>query len=90
MCQRTVVILLVSSLCSIGLALEADEILVIANSDNAESVQIAQYYCQQRQVPAKNILTLQLGAQLRDTISRNDYEKRLAEPIREKLFDLEF
>jgi len=41
-------------------------------------------------VPTKNILTVSLGTELRDTISRNDYEKWLAGPIREKLFSLEF
>jgi len=71
-------------------ALEPNEILVIANSDNTASVRIAQYYSQKRQVPTKNILTLSLGTQLKDTISRNDYDKWLAEPIREKLFSLEF
>lgn len=84
------VIFLLFACCTSGFALEPAEILVIANSDNTASVEIAQYYCQQRQVPTKNILTLPLGAQLRDTISRNDYEKLLAEPIREKLFSLEF
>ena len=82
--------LLVLSLCSIGIALEADEILVIANSDNVVSMQIARYYCQKRKVPTKNILELSLGTELKDTIDRNDYDKLLAEPIREKLFNLEF
>ncbi len=90
MCHRAVIILLVLSLCSIGWALEADEILVIANGDSTASVRIARYYCQKRQVPTKNILTVSLGTELRNTISRNDYEKWLAEPIREKLFSLEF
>ena len=88
--HRAVVILLVLLRCGIGLALEPDEILVIANGDNTASMRIAQYYCRKRQVPTKNILTVSLGTELRDTISRNDYEKWLAEPIREKLFTLEF
>ena len=90
MCHRIVIITLILSRCSAGLALEPDEILVIANADNAASMRIARYYCQKRDVPSKNILTVSLGIKLTDTISRSDYEKRLAEPIRERLFDLEF
>jgi len=71
-----------------GFALEPDEILVIANSDVAASVQIAQYYCAKRKVPKDNILALPLTTS--ETISRDDYEKQLAEPIRKKLSSLEF
>jgi len=71
-------------------ALEPDEILLIANSDNAASMRLARYYCQKRQVPGENILTVSLGAELKDTIGRSDYEKWLAGPIREKLLDLQF
>ncbi len=73
-----------------GYALEPHEILVIANSDVAASVRIAQYYCAKRAVPEMNILALPLGASLSDTITRNNYEKQLAEPIRKKLSSLEF
>ena len=82
--------LFVSICCGAGFALEPDEILIVANSDNAESVRIARYYCQQRKVPAENILTVALGAGLEDKISRNDYERWLAGPIRKKFFSLEF
>jgi len=71
-------------------ALEPNEILIIANGDIAASVQIAQYYCAKRQVPVDNILALPLGASFSDTITRDDYEKKLAEPIRKKLSGLEF
>ena len=87
--QRAVVILLVLLHCGKVPALEPKEILVIANGDNAASVRIARYYCKMRQVPTKNIFTLSLGTELRDTISRDDYDKRLACPIREKLFGLD-
>jgi uncharacterized protein (TIGR03790 family) len=76
--------------CASVFALEPDEILVIANSDIGASVQIAQYYCAKRGVPTDNILALPLGAALNDTITRDDYEKQLAEPIRKKLSGYEF
>jgi uncharacterized protein (TIGR03790 family) len=80
-----VVSLLMFMCCAAAFALEPNEILVIANKDIAASGQIARYYCGKRNVPAKNILSLSLGATLNDTISRDDYEKRLAGPIRKEL-----
>jgi len=68
-----------------ALALEPKQILVIANSDIEQSVQIARYYCKRRKVPEDNILALPLGAELEDKISREAYDKYLAEPIRDKL-----
>jgi uncharacterized protein (TIGR03790 family) len=66
----------------IGLALEPNEILLIANTDQAASMRLARYYCEKRGVPSGNIIPLSLGTQLRDSIGRADYEKRLAGPIR--------
>lgn len=76
--------------CAPAFALEPDEILVIANSDIEASVRLAQYYCTKRTVPAGNILTLPLGSVPRDKISRDDYKKCLAKPIRKKLSTREF
>jgi uncharacterized protein (TIGR03790 family) len=76
--------------CTPLFALKSDEILVIANSDIEASVQLAQYYCEKRGVPADNILALPLGADLNDTIARDNFKKQLAEPIRKKLSDYDF
>ena len=73
-------------LCSIVSALEPDEILIIANENCNESLSIAQYYCEKREVPVDNILTLPLGTESSYTITRANYEKQLAEPIRKMLF----
>ena len=70
------------------LALEPDEILIIANGNRSESLAIAQYYCGRRGVPTDNILTLPLGTKLSYTITRANYEKQLAVPIRERLLSL--
>ena len=67
-------------------ALEPEEVLVIANRDIPTSMKIAQYYCKQRGVPDENILTLSLGAVLKDTISRDDYDEQLAKQIRRHFF----
>jgi len=68
----------------VAFALEPQEILIVANRDAADSVQIARYYCQQRGVPEGNIFELPLGASLRDTISRDEYDKKIAVPIRKE------
>jgi uncharacterized protein (TIGR03790 family) len=86
---RTAVVSYLILVCSaVGFALEPHEILVIANGDVAVSVRIAQYYCGRRRVPTDNILTLPLGTELSYTITRANYEKQLASPIRERLLSL--
>jgi uncharacterized protein (TIGR03790 family) len=80
-------ILLMLLCCGRIVALEPDEILIIANKDITESIRLTQYYCTRRSVPEKNILTLPLGATLKNNISRKDYEKQLVGPIRTKLFN---
>ncbi|MBN2594807.1 MAG: TIGR03790 family protein [Sedimentisphaerales bacterium] len=85
---RTCAVISLTLLCCGGVfALEPDEIMVIANKDIAESMSLAQYYCTQRGVPDKNIFALSLGASLKYTIIRNDYEKQLVGPIRTKFFN---
>ena len=69
-------------------ALEPEEILIIANENHSDSVAIAQHYCSKRGVPTENILTLPLGTELSYTITRANYEKQMAEPIRERLLSL--
>ncbi len=69
----------------VATALEPNEILVVANFNNTESMRLADYYCRMRKVPKGRILALPLGNALSDTIGRQDYEKKLAGPIRSKL-----
>ena len=66
-------------------ALEPDEILVIANRQITVSERIAEYYCEKRNIPTKNILYLALGYEPLERISRDDYERSLALPIRREL-----
>jgi uncharacterized protein (TIGR03790 family) len=80
-----VVILIGLFFCAIVSALEPNQILVIVNNDVPSSVQLGQYYCQQRNIPKENILALSLGKKLADSISRDDYDKNIAEPVRKRL-----
>jgi uncharacterized protein (TIGR03790 family) len=65
--------------------LEPNEILVIVNGDIPQSVELGRYYCTKRNVSEENILSLSLGGKLADTISREEYDKRIAGPIRRRL-----
>ena len=66
-------------------AIEPEEILVVANGDIDQSIELAKYYCKRRYVPEENIIVLKLGTSLTDRISRSDYNKKIAGPIREEL-----
>ncbi len=70
---------------TVCLGLEPNQILVIANSEISVSKHIAQYYCQQRAVPADNLVELPLGKKPVDSISRTDYDEKLAKPLRDTL-----
>ncbi len=86
MADRTVIItLLMLMCCRLGFALEPDEIFVIANRQISTSKQIAEYYCEKRNIPKKNIIYLALGQNPREIISRDEYERFLALPIRRHL-----
>lgn len=75
-------------LASSALALQPDQILVIANNNNPDSMRLAKYYCRKRSVPQNNILALNLGSRLKDQISRNDYNKIIATAVRQRLSTL--
>jgi uncharacterized protein (TIGR03790 family) len=86
MAGRTAIItLLMLICCRLGFALEPDEIFVIANRQISLSQRIAEYYCEKRNIPKKNIIYLALGHNPHETISRDEYERSLALPIRRKL-----
>ncbi len=72
-------------LANVTLALEPEEILVIANGDIKDSVKLAKYYCSRRKVPEENIVILRLGSELKDTIGRSEYNEKIAGPVRKKL-----
>ncbi|MEN6426432.1 MAG: TIGR03790 family protein [Phycisphaerales bacterium] len=80
--SATIRIVLALACCRAAFALEPNQILVVANTDQGDSTRLARYYCRMRGLPSGNIIPVSLGAQLRDSISRADYEKRLAGPIR--------
>ena len=64
-------------------ALEADELLVVANRNAQGSIGLARYYMDKRGVPEENLLRIFVTDE--ETCSRADYDQLIARPIREKL-----
>jgi len=77
--------LLLFVLANVVFALEPAQILVIANSDVNESLQLAEYYCSRRAVPSENILRIPLGKNLSELISRQGYDDILVAAIKKEL-----
>ena len=64
-------------------ALEPREILVLANRNAAKSGALAKYYMDKRGIPKENLLELRVTDE--EWCEREDYEKRVAAPVREYL-----
>ncbi len=65
------------------LAIEAGELLVVANRNARDSIGLARYYMDKRGVPQENLLKIFVTDD--ETCSRVDYDQLIARPIREKL-----
>lgn len=64
-------------------SLQADQLLLVANQNVPESVDLARYYASVRGVPSNHILSLDLP--VNERILPLEYQKRLVQPIREYL-----
>jgi uncharacterized protein (TIGR03790 family) len=65
--------------------LSANEVMIVANVNSRESLMVAEHYATSRGVPAQQIAKLDLP--LDDTMSRENYERRLVMPLRQALQD---
>ncbi|MBN1764639.1 MAG: TIGR03790 family protein [Sedimentisphaerales bacterium] len=63
--------------------LAPDEIALVVNSTSPDSMDVAQYYCQKRAVPADHIISVPMSD--RESINRKDYIEKIAPAIRERL-----
>ncbi len=61
-------------------ALTADQLVLIANRNLPDSVELARHYAEVRSVPAANVLELDLP--VNEKILPPEYERRLVEPVR--------
>ena len=57
----------------------AEETVVLANRASPASAELAAYYAQRRRIPGENVVVLDLPATA--SMSREDYERRLRDPL---------
>jgi len=77
------IVLLMVSCPIVGFALEPEEILVVANLEMEESVDIAHYYMDRRLIPKENLLSLSLT--VNDTMSRAEYDNKIKKIVLDTL-----
>lgn len=65
--------------------LSANQVMIVANANSREGLMVAEHYATRRGVPLQQIVKLDLS--LDDTMSREDYERRLVVPLRQALQD---
>ena len=60
--------------------LTADQIAVIANKQQADSIALARFYMDRRRIPADNLITIDIDPA--EECRRSDYDDRIAAPVR--------
>src|SRR5262245_24806606 len=63
--------------------LAAEQVMIVANSNSRESLLVAEHYAEQRGIPLRQIIKLDLPSD--ETMSRDAYEQRLVLPLRKGL-----
>lgn len=66
-----------------AIALTPEEIVVVVNRVMPSSVELGDYYCEQRKVPRENIVSLMLPRT--EEMTREDYDRFLVAPLRDAL-----
>lgn len=60
-----------------------DRVIVVANSNDAESLSLARYYCEKRSIPFANVISLPLSKE--ESISREEFTSTLYNPLLREL-----
>lgn len=66
-----------------AMALNPDEVLVIANKNASNSIGLARFYMEQRKIPKENLLILWITD--RETCTRESYLKKVVKPVQRYL-----
>ena len=66
-----------------ALALSPEDLIIVYNRNLPESQALARYYAGKRRVPPENLLAADVPPG--ESLSRDDYERQLAEPVRDKV-----
>ncbi len=69
---------------SLFAAIDKDKVFVVANNNDANSMELARYYCSMRAIPEKNIVALAMPKN-NGFLSRADYFKFVENPLMEAL-----
>lgn len=80
-----VVAILVVTVFALGsaVAIEPAEVIVVANRNMPDSVDVARHYCAKRRIPAENLVSLDLPNG--EDMSREQFDKNLRDPLRKLL-----
>ena len=81
--SRHVAVVVLLACISSAPAIGPADVFILTNKSVQESLDLAEYYCQKRGVPRDHILVFDLPAE--EDMSRDTYNKRLAEPLRTML-----
>lgn len=76
-------LILLFDMSTVRAELSPNQVVIVANVNSRESLSVAQHYAMRRGIPVQHISQLDLP--LDDTISREDYERRLVTPLRQML-----
>jgi uncharacterized protein (TIGR03790 family) len=76
-------LILVFDVAAVRAELFPNQVVIVANANSPESLSVAQHYATRRGIPVQHISKLDLP--LDDTMSREDYERRLVTPLRQML-----
>jgi uncharacterized protein (TIGR03790 family) len=82
-CIKLFVLCLLCSGSSLCYALDPDEVLVVANTEMAGSVDLAKYYMKKREIPVSHLLSLSLS--LDETMTRQEYDDVLVKAVLQSL-----
>lgn len=66
-------------------ALTADQLIILINDSDPDSVRLGRFYAQRRGIPPTHIIALDLP--YRESISRQEYEEDLVQPLRKALVE---
>jgi len=76
-------LILLFDMSTVRAELSPNQVVIVANANSRESLSVAQHYATRRGIPVQQISKLDLP--LDDTMSREDYERRLVTPLRQML-----
>ncbi|MEM0965576.1 MAG: TIGR03790 family protein [Verrucomicrobiota bacterium] len=87
---RTPFVLFALHLCAFGFsgsasAIDPESVVIVANSSNSKSVELAEYYAERRGIPEENIVALPMPE--KETLSGMDFIGEIWDPLQDRLVE---